>query len=143
MTTGTPNADTSQAGYLYINEQLATLGGGDVFAEAKLTDWLSVHGNVAYVNGTNWHPMTYVASTYNYSASTGTLVPIGHPEGLPNIYPLTATLSVRLHEAKSQRWLVEFSSRLVAAQDHVAASISEVPSPAFAIFSLARLLSGE
>ena len=135
LVTGNINADTNQTGYQYENVNLATLAGGDLFAEMQCLDWLSVYGNMAYVRGTNWRPVTYVSSD-SWVASDGTLVPIGRSEGLPNIYPFNGTLAIRLFDPQRELWLVEFSSRLVAAQTHVAASLSELPTPAFATFAL-------
>ena len=135
LVTGNTNADTNQAGYQYENIDLATLGGGDLFAEVQCLDWLSLQGNAAYVCGTNWRPVTYVSAD-SWIASEGTLVHIGHSESLPNIYPLNGTLAVRVFDPKRERWLVESSSRLVAAQDDVATSLSELPTAAFATFAL-------
>ena len=90
---------------------------------------------MAYVCGTNWHPVTYVA-TDSWIASDGKLVPIGRPEGLPNMYPFNGTLAIRVFDPKRERWLVEFSSPMVAAQNYVATSLSELPTPAFATFAL-------
>jgi iron complex outermembrane receptor protein len=133
--TNAENADTNQAGYQYVNINLATLAGGELFGEVKLRDWLSVYGTTAYVCGTNWHPVAFVAAS-SWSASDGKTVPLGHSEGLPCIYPLNGTLGVRLFQPESQRWLVEFSSRMVAAQDNVATSLAELPTPAFVTFAL-------
>ena len=129
------NADTNQAGYQYENVDLATLAGGDLFADVKLLDWLSIYGNMAYVRGTNWHPVVYVAPN-SWSALDGKVVPIGHSEALPNIYPFNGTLAIRVFEPTTQRWLVELSSRMVAAQDYVAGSLSELPTPGFTTFAL-------
>ena len=125
------NADQNQAVYEYENVDLATLAGGDLFAEVRLLDGLSVYGNVAYVCGTDWRPVVWVQTTSSTSNAAGTLVPIGHSEGLPNMYPLNSTLALRVFEPKTNRWLVELSARLVAAHDYVAGSMSELTTPGF------------
>jgi iron complex outermembrane recepter protein len=135
LVTGNVNADTNQAGYQYENLDFVTLGGGDVFGEVQCLDWLSVYGSMAYVCGTNWNPVSFVASD-SWAAADGHVVPIGRPEGLPNIYPFYGTIAIRVFQPQTERWLVEFSSRLVAAQENVAVSLSELPSPAFATFAL-------
>jgi outer membrane receptor protein involved in Fe transport len=133
--TPSTNADTNQAGYQYANVDLVTLAGGDLFAEMRLLDWLSLYGNMAYVRGTNWRPIQYVAAD-TWLAKDGRFMRVGGPEGVPNIYPFNGLLSVRVFQPKQQRWLVEFSSRMVAHQRHVAESLSELPTPGFAVFGL-------
>jgi outer membrane receptor protein involved in Fe transport len=135
LVTGNINADTNQTGYLYANVDLATLGGGDLFAEWQCREWLSIYGSMAYVRGTNWCPVVYAAAE-SWSAPDGSLIPIGRREGLRNIYPLNGNLSFRFHDVKRERWLVEFASRMVARQTHTATSLSEIGSSAFAVFAL-------
>jgi hypothetical protein len=125
------NADQNQAVYEYENVDLVTLAGGDLFAEVRLLDWLSVYGNLAYVRGTNWHPVVFLQSPTTTANGQGTLVPIGHSEGLLNMYPFNSTLALRVFEPKTERWHVEFSVRMVAAQDYVADSLAELPTPGF------------
>lgn len=133
--TNAMNADTNQAGYQYVNESFVTITGGDLFTEVQLSDWMSVYGDMAYLCGTNWNPVSFVGSA-PWVAADGTKVPIGHSEGLPNMYPFTSTVAIRVYSPESRRWLVEFSSRIVAAQTYVAASIDELPNPGFAVFAL-------
>ena len=57
LVTGNVNADTNQAGYQYMNVNLATLGGGDLFCEVQARDWLTMYGSMAYVRGVNWNPV--------------------------------------------------------------------------------------
>jgi outer membrane receptor protein involved in Fe transport len=135
LVTGNVNADTNQAGYQYMNVDLVTLAGGDLFGEVQVLDWLSVYGNMAYVCGTNWHPVAFVADP-SWSSLDGKVVPLGRPEGVPNIYPFNGTLAVRVFDPKKERWMVELSSRIVATQNHVATSLSELPSPGFTTFAL-------
>ena len=63
-------------------------------------------------------------------------MPLGHSEGLPNIYPFNSTLALRVFEPQKNRWQVELSARFVAAQDYVAASMAELPTPGFVTCAL-------
>lgn len=133
--TANENADTVQAGYQYVNLDRATLVGGDLYAEYWLTDWFSLYGNMAYVRGTNQHPVAFLSDP-SQDSRQGTLMPLGGTEGLPGIYPLTGLAAIRLREPLHDKWGVEFSSRMTARQTHVAASISELPTGGFAVFDL-------
>ena len=105
--------------------------GGELFGQVQLNDWCSVYGSMAYVDGTNYHPLAWVQSpSGNY------FIRVGGPEGLPAIYPLHGKVSFRVVEPTKQRWGLEFVARLVAAQDYVAVSLAELPSPAFAVFDI-------
>ena len=129
------NADTAAAAYQYVNVELATLFGGDMFAEVTLWDGVSVFGSMAYVRGTNHDPVAFVADP-SWSSPDGTTVPLGRSEGLPLIYPLSGTLSIRVFDPDAQRWGLEFASRMVRRQDHLAYSLSELSTAGFAVFDL-------
>ena len=118
-----------------MNLSLATLLGGDLSAEATLQDGLSVFGSMSYVRGTNCDPVQYIYPADNY-APHGQLVALGGAEGLPGIYPLNGILGVRFFEPTEERWMIEFNSRLVAPQGHLAVSLSEIGTPGFAVFGL-------
>jgi len=135
LVTGNVNADTNQTGLQYVNSTLATLGGGDLFCEVRYRDWMTIYGSMAYVRGTNWNPVIYSPAD-SWIASEGTLIPIGHTEGLPNIYPLNGTVAFRFHDVNRERWMLEFSSRMVAHQTNLAKSLSEVGTAGFAVFAL-------
>jgi outer membrane receptor protein involved in Fe transport len=129
------NADTCQAGYLYTNIDVAVLFGGDLFSEVQLSDRWSVFGSIAYFRGINCTPVVYVDSG-SWVASEGTFVPLGGSEGLPGMYPLNGTLGIRLIDPDHDRWKLELSSRMVARHEYVATSLSELPTPGFAVFDL-------
>jgi len=134
LVTGNVNADTNQAGYQYENVEMVTLTGGDLSAEVRLRDWFSVYGNMAYVCGTNWHPVQYVDA--GGFAADGEVVPLGGTEGLPNIYPFYGMIAFRVFDPSQERWLLEFSSRMVSSQNYVATSLSELPNSGFATFAI-------
>lgn len=131
------NADASSAGYQYANVDLVVMCGGDLFGEVQVLDWLSLYGSVDYVQGINFTPVAYLAGP-SMIASEGTLVPLGFTEGLPGLYPLSSRLAARFFDPDTtrDRWGIEFSSRLVHAQDYVAVSLSELHTPGFAVFNV-------
>jgi outer membrane receptor protein involved in Fe transport len=135
LTSGNENADTNQAGYQYQNLSLATLLGGDLSAEAMLQDGLTVFGSMSYVRGTNCSPVQFISPADGY-APHGQVVSLGGAEGLPGIYPLNGIVGVRIFDPTQDRWMLEFNSRLVARQDHLAVSLSEIGTPGFAVFGL-------
>lgn len=129
------NDDRCQAGYQYVNLDLATLFGGDMFFENKLTDRFAVFGTMSYVCGTNESPMAFV-QTNDFQSINGQIVRFGGTDGLAGIYPLYGTIGCRFMAPEEDRWMVEFSSRLVAPQQNVARVMDELPSPGFAVFDL-------
>lgn len=129
------NDDRCQAGYQFVNLDLATLLGGDMFTEAKLSDRFAVFGTMSYVCGTNQSPMAFV-QTQVFQSLNGEIVRYGGTDGLAGIYPLNGTVGFRFTAPEEDRWLVEFSSRLVAPQENVASVLAELPSPGFAVFDL-------
>jgi iron complex outermembrane recepter protein len=126
------NSDFCAANFQTVNVDLASLFGGEVFSQIKVRDWLTIYGSMGYVNGTNYHPVAF------YYSDTGDhyLIPLDRAEGLPGIYPLHGKVAFRVFEPESERWSLEFVSRLTASQDHVATSLSELPSRGFAAFDL-------
>jgi iron complex outermembrane receptor protein len=126
--------------YEYINIERASLYGGDVSAEVQLSEYLSVGATVSYVKGTNHSPGLV-------RADTGAGVdpdnpPAGIPlveksaEGLPNIFPLNGTISIRIAEPKENKWGFEVLTRLSKRQDFLADSLVEAPTPGFGIVDL-------
>ena len=100
-----------------------------------MQDGLTVFGSMSYVRGTNCSPVQYISPADGY-APHGQVVGLGGSEGLPGIYPLNGTVGVRIFEPTEDRWMMEFNSRLVARQDHLAVSLSEIGTPGFAVFGL-------
>jgi outer membrane receptor protein involved in Fe transport len=131
---GTPgeNSDLNAAGYQLENVDLATLLGGEIFGQVKVRNGLTVFGSMGYVNGTNIHPVAF----YYSNSGDHYLIPLNRAEGLPGIYPLHGKVALRVFEPETERWSLEFVSRLTGAQNHVAVSLSELPSRAFAAFDI-------
>jgi iron complex outermembrane recepter protein len=130
------NADTSEAGYQYVNINEAVLLGGDLSADVRVRDGLTLFGTMSYVYGVNNSPVQFVASDTSTYAADGQIVPLGGSDGLPGIYPLNGTVGVRLFEPTEDRWCIEFMARMVRTQDHVAVTLSEIANPGFTTFAL-------
>jgi outer membrane receptor protein involved in Fe transport len=129
------NADTNQAGYQYVNIDEAVLLGGDLSGELRIRDGLAVFGSMSYVYGVNHSPVQFLAPETG-SSLEGTTVPLGGSDGLPGIYPFNGIVGVRVSEPTEDRWCVEFLTRMVHHQDHVAKTLSEIPNPGFTTFAL-------
>ncbi|MGL5096243.1 MAG: TonB-dependent receptor, partial [Planctomycetia bacterium] len=129
---GFPLAFNDQLGYRYRNLSRASLYGGDVSAEWKLLSFLALNGSLNYVKGTNHDP-----GNFGFDNNGNTVFnPLGGSDALPNIYPLTAQLGLRLFEAEAQKWSVEAYSRMTKGQDYLAETLEEFGTPGFTIFGL-------
>ncbi len=123
----------------FVNTPLATLGGGEAYAEADLNDWLTPFSTVSYVDArdrTRDHRGNVVVDAAGHPVPH--LGALGSPgEPLPGIAPLEGRLGLRVHEVgRNPRYGIEFSGRLVAAQNRVAESLGEVPTPGFGVWDL-------
>jgi outer membrane receptor protein involved in Fe transport len=132
----------------FVNTDLATFVGGELYGEWDAARWLTPFASLTYVAGTD--------RTRNGDFATRQSSP-GQPsfrnpskprgwysgvdgnaeEPLPSIVPLESRLGFRWHEASSApRWSVELSARLVAAQDRIAASLLEKPTAGFTVWDV-------
>jgi iron complex outermembrane recepter protein len=126
------------------NTDLATLAGFESFGQVEATPWLSVFGTMSYVQGVdrthrdNSRPDNIASSrrndpaTQQYSSET---------EPLPQIPPFEFRYGFRVHEWLSDpnqapKWSLEFALRTVMAQDSVAYSLDELPTPGFTVFDI-------
>jgi outer membrane receptor protein involved in Fe transport len=130
----------------FVNTDLATRLGGELFAEYDWDDHLTCFGTLTYTQATdrsrNGDFATRPASGLGPSARV-TGLPRGDFSGvagaaeepLPGIIPLESRLGVRLHPtAENPPWGIELSARLVASQTRVAASLLETASPGFTVW---------
>lgn len=102
-------------GYRFVNTSQARLTGFEMYGEHDLTTWLTPFATLTYVSGRD----------------------LGAHEPLPGIYPLDGRAGFRIHDpARSPRWAVEFTARMVASQNDVATTLGEVPTGGFTIFNL-------
>jgi outer membrane receptor protein involved in Fe transport len=111
-------------GVHFTNTDLATLAGGEAYAELDWNEYLTPFARVRYVEGRD--------------ESLGRRGLFGDgDEPLPGIAPLESRLGVRLHEPGEQpRWGLELTARVVDNQDRVAASLLERQTPGFTTWDL-------
>ncbi len=129
------NSDILTGGYQEVNIDLATLLGGDLYGEVKMTDWMAVYGTMSYTYGTNESPVS--SDNYGIYANKISLAAKGlTSDGLPGIYPLNGTIGVRVFQSQDDRWCLDFCARMVHNQDHVAKSLAEAPTPGFTVYNL-------
>ncbi|MBI1914054.1 MAG: TonB-dependent receptor [Planctomycetes bacterium] len=117
---------------VFTNTDLATLAGGELFADVDLTGYLTPFLTVSYVQGRD---RTHVDTRRPAGlVSSRTFI---DTEPLPGISPLEIRSGFRLHEATVRpRWSVEFLARSVLGQNLIAASLSELPTSGFTIFDV-------
>ena len=133
--TASENADTDQAGYQYVNERLRHPGGRrPVRRDPTLRLALSLRQfglcprHELASGGLRVRP-----HLHRLQGNHGADRPAG---GAAEHLSLYQHVAVRVFEPASRRWLVEFSARLVAAQDYVATSIDEISTPGYVTFAL-------
>lgn len=155
MAQGQPFGQIEQVNLKYVNTDLATLSGGEFFAERDLNSCVTSFCNVSYVEGRdhsrngdfatlaarNFVESEQVAGlprgSYGGLGQSFVMDPGPAEEPLPGIPPLEARLGLRIHEASSEpAWSAELSARIVDAQDRVAGSLSEGTTPGFTVWDL-------
>jgi len=125
---------------VFTNTDLATLAGGELYGLADFTDWLTGFGTLTYVQGIdqthNRSPRApNIASSRRTNPATGQYAAATEP--LPQIPPLDSRIGLRFHNPEpNRRWQLEFSARIVTAQNSVATSLSELPTNGFTIFTV-------
>lgn len=129
---------------IFTNTNLATLAGTEIYGQVETTCMTTVFASASYVQGTdmshrdNRRPDTIASSrrndptTQEYAVST---------EALPQIPPFEFRYGLRFHEAVNMattapKWSIEFAGRSVLAQNYVAASLNEQPTPGFTTFNI-------
>jgi outer membrane receptor protein involved in Fe transport len=120
---------------VYTNTDRATLTGGEMFAQAELTAWVTPFATLSYVQGIDQTLRDHrrpagLASSRRDDPLSGVRAPLTEP--LPQIPPLESRLGFRVHSpTRSPWWQVEFSVRMVAGQNSVATTLDELPTPGF------------
>jgi outer membrane receptor protein involved in Fe transport len=136
-----PTADPSAAAFQefdFVNTELATLSGGEIYAEYDWNEWITPFATMSYVEGRDHSADERIrlspgGSITNFVSAS--------EEPLPGIAPLASRLGVRVHDSGEQpRWAVEFSARVVDTQDRAATSLREQPSSGFTTFDLRSYL---
>jgi outer membrane receptor protein involved in Fe transport len=128
--------------YQFVNTNRASLAGGECYAEFDVTDYLTPFGTLSYVEGMD-NTRDRRGATFNQPAAVGgAIVPgvgaLGSlKEPLPGIPPLEATVGIRLHEPrKNPRYGMEFTARIVSAQNRFAESLFEQYTGGFTIYDV-------
>ncbi len=146
--TGPPAGQVEQLNLKYVNTDLATFVGADIFGEYDLNPWLTAFATMQYVEGRdqtrNGLFATEPASPSDpsqrvYGLPRGSFSGIlgGAEEPLPSIAPLESRAGIRLHEPCEQpTWGVEFTARIVDDQDRVATSLLESTTPGFTVYDI-------
>jgi iron complex outermembrane receptor protein len=127
---------------IFTNTDLATLAGGELYAEADATSWLTPFAIVYYVQGRdltladNRRPTTstdpFVGAIASSRRATNPTTPLTEP--LPGIPPLELRWGLRIHQPNTPpRWAVEFGVRSVLAQNLVATTLDEQVTPGFIV----------
>jgi iron complex outermembrane recepter protein len=132
---------TNLSQVVFTNTDLATLAGGELYAEVDVLSWLTPFINVSYVQGED---LTHVDTKRPGLVSARRFPNLGSAQGLgseteplPNIPPLELRSGVRLHEpGRTPKYAVEFLARSVMGQNDVATSLNEIKTPGFTIFDL-------
>lgn len=114
----------------FVNTDLATISGGEAYAEYDWACWLAMFGTMSYVEGRD-----------HTRDGRGVLQPpeydFSDEEPLPGITPLESRVGLRFHESsEQQRWAVEFSARIVDNQDRYASSLLEQATSGFTTYDL-------
>jgi len=121
----------------FVNTDLATLSGGEVYGEYDMNEWLTSFGTLSYVEGRD-HSRGNRGVVLNDPGGVpvpGVSALGSSEEPLPGIAPLESRLGVRLHEPGPQpRWGIELAARIVDNQDRVASSLIERTTPGFTVF---------
>jgi outer membrane receptor protein involved in Fe transport len=112
-------------GVNFVNTDLATLAGGEIYGELDCNEWLTPFGRLSYVEGRD------------RARDERGIIPGSEHEPLPGIAPLESRVGLRIHQpCKEPRWAVEFAARIVDDQSRVATSLLEKESPGFTTYDL-------
>ncbi|MCA9122259.1 MAG: TonB-dependent receptor [Planctomycetaceae bacterium] len=137
-----------QVSLQYVNTNLATLAGGEMYFESDVNDWMTPFATLQYVEGRDqtrngdFATQRVSGGTTKqkvYGMNRGSFTTLGGSaqEPLPGISPLESRVGLRIHEAVTQpAWTLELSARMVASQDRVATSLAETPTSGFTVWDL-------
>lgn len=113
----------------FVNTGLATLYGGEAYAEYDLSDVLTPFATLTYVRGQD--------HTRGNRGNPLLGLPNPDSEPLPMITPLDSRFGVRLHEpGKNPTYGLDVIWRVVDSQNMVAASLLEQPTASFQVWDM-------
>jgi outer membrane receptor protein involved in Fe transport len=120
----------------FLNTDLATLAGGEMYLEYDWNCWITPFANLSYVEGRDHSRSGNSFSRFGPMPIPRSADPTPE-EPLPGIGPLESRTGLRIHEAgRMPRWGVELAARIVDNQDRVASSLLEQETAGFAIWDL-------
>jgi len=129
--------------YAYLNTDLATLSGFEVFGEFDASHCVTLFSQMSYVEGRDHTRSDSVSTQRTLLSANFGLDPnlrsgvAGEKEPLPVIPPLESRLGVRVHQpCPNPLWTVEFSARVVNNQDRFAGSLLEQATPGFTTYDI-------
>jgi iron complex outermembrane receptor protein len=123
-----PTAFAGVPSYQFLNTHEARLDGAEAYAEADVRPWLTLFATAAYVQGRD----LTVDGRLGVNPTTLALVAGPRTEALPSIPPLDTHVGLRFHDPRPERrWATEIGIRIVAPQEEVATSLSEVTTAGF------------
>lgn len=115
----------------FVNTDLATLWGGEAYAEYDLTSWMTPFAVMSYVSGRDLS----VDGRQDFDLDGGR-VTFANNQPLAGFPPLEARIGIRFHEAaQNPRYGLEVVARVVGQQDQVAVGLGEKPSAGFTIYN--------
>lgn len=129
LTTEPSNEDDGLGtGAAFVNTDLAVLKGIETFGRFQWYDSVALFGTLCYVQGDDLSrdkPSRQGEATRSFVSGL-------NKEPLPGIAPLDSRMGVLFHDnSPQQNWGVEFSSRMVARQSRIAATLEEIETPGF------------
>jgi iron complex outermembrane recepter protein len=151
---GPPFGQIEQTNLKYVNTEQSTLLGFETDAEWRLSENVSLFGQMSYVEGTDQTrngdfatlqsqagPLTPSQQVAGLPRGAFSGVPGGDEEPLPGIPPLMSRLGVRLAgKAIEAPFSVEVAARIVDNQDRVASSLIETATPGFTVWDVRGIL---
>lgn len=131
-------------GYSYntVNTPLATLWGGEAYAEYDVHRCWTGFSTLSYINGQD-HTRNETIGVVRQNIAPGTTRSdsLRNAESLAVIAPLQCRAGLRWHDpCPQQRWAAEFVARIVDNQDRVAGTLVEFPTPGFTIYDIRTYL---
>lgn len=145
---GPPVGNVEQVSLKYVNTDLATFVGAELYAEYDWNCWLTPFAMLSYVDGRDRTRDGDFATRRAFPFNPSVRVP-GLPRGffsgaggadaepLPGVPPLESRVGIRLHQpCPRPRWSVELTARIVNDQRRVATSLLETPTSGFTVWDL-------
>jgi outer membrane receptor protein involved in Fe transport len=125
----------------YVNTDLATLSGFEVYGEYDALCWLTPFTSVGFVEGRDQTRDLRGSLVVQNTEPPFQGVPQASrqpEEPLPGIPPMDFRLGLRFHEPyrDNPKWGLELTARMVLTQQRVAASLYELPTPGFNTYFL-------